>query len=123
LEALAAIKNPPIVYARQGNIAQGNQQMDNGIGPAGTRARENENEQNKLLEAHMTNAWTSERPAGQWALIQRLPPWGPQCLQGRPEKVLARTGEASAGVVTGADTEPSGQGARSEMSGYQPPNV
>lgn len=52
-EALATIKNPPIVgYVRQANIAHGHQQVNNdraaqGDGP---RARENENLQSKLLE-------------------------------------------------------------------------
>ena len=50
LETLAAIKNPPIVYARQANIAQGPQQVNNGVAPP-SRAGENENVQNKLLEA------------------------------------------------------------------------
>jgi hypothetical protein len=31
LETLAAIKNPPIVYARQANIANGPQQVNNGV--------------------------------------------------------------------------------------------
>ena len=52
-EALATIKNPPIVgYVQQANIAHGHQQVNNdraaqGDGP---RARENENLQSKLLE-------------------------------------------------------------------------
>jgi len=47
-ETLAAIKNQPIVYARQANVTTGPQQINNGIP---SRARENENEQSKLLEA------------------------------------------------------------------------
>ncbi len=52
-EALSAIKNPPVMgYVRQANIAQGPQQVNNT--PAATddasRARENQNLQNKLLE-------------------------------------------------------------------------
>jgi len=31
LETLSAIKNPPVVYAKQANIAQGHQQVNNGI--------------------------------------------------------------------------------------------
>lgn len=52
-EALAAIKNPPMMgYVRQANIAHGHQQVNNGINPSKktSRARENENLQNKLLE-------------------------------------------------------------------------
>ena len=47
LETLAAIKNPPIVYARQANVTTGPQQVNNGI-PATTRAREIETEQSQL---------------------------------------------------------------------------
>ena len=46
LETLAAVKNPPIVYARQANIAAGPQQVNNGVDPS--RARENEIQQSKL---------------------------------------------------------------------------
>lgn len=51
-ETLAAIKNPPVVFARQANIAAGPQQVNNAA-PAteGSRARETETQQNKLLEA------------------------------------------------------------------------
>ena len=52
LETLAAIKNPPIVYARQANVTTGPQQINNGT-VATPRARENENQQNKLSgDAH-----------------------------------------------------------------------
>ena len=55
LETLAAIKNPPIVYARQANInhGSGNQQVNNGTMPdnQATRTEENKSEPNKLLEA------------------------------------------------------------------------
>ncbi len=44
LETLSAIKNPPVVYARQANIAQGHQQVNNGIP---SRTREAEIGQNK----------------------------------------------------------------------------
>ena len=49
LETLAMLKNPPIVYAKQANIAQGHQQINNGVTQA-SHAENNENEQNKLLE-------------------------------------------------------------------------
>ena len=48
LETLAAIKNPPIVYARQANIANGPQQVNNGA-PA-LRAGEKPIAQTELLE-------------------------------------------------------------------------
>lgn len=50
LEALSAIKNPPIVYAKQANIAQGHQQVNNRTEEP-SRAREIENEQTQLSGA------------------------------------------------------------------------
>jgi hypothetical protein len=54
VESLANIKNPPIVYAKQANIAHGPQQVNNGVLPeqyaqAHTGAENSENPQNKLL--------------------------------------------------------------------------
>ena len=49
LETRAAIRNPPAVFARQANVTTGPQQINNGI-PAPSRARENENPPNELLE-------------------------------------------------------------------------
>lgn len=49
LETLAAIRNPPIVYARQANVTTGPQQINNGAA-APSRAQKIEGEQNKLLE-------------------------------------------------------------------------
>lgn len=51
LEVLTNLKNPPVVIAKQANIAQGHQQVNNGL-PADdpARAREFENSPNKLLE-------------------------------------------------------------------------
>ena len=50
LETLAAIKNPPTVFARQANIAHGPQQVNNGVPFA--RAENSESEPIELLEAH-----------------------------------------------------------------------
>jgi DNA-binding transcriptional MerR regulator len=47
IETLAAIKNPPMVIARQANIAHGPQQVNNG---EPTRTREIQSEPSKLLE-------------------------------------------------------------------------
>lgn len=47
LETLAAIKNPPIVYARQANVTTGPQQINNGTA-APSRAGEIETEQTQL---------------------------------------------------------------------------
>jgi hypothetical protein len=48
LETLSTIKNPPVVYAKQANIAHGPQQVNNGPASA-TRTEEHETAQNKLL--------------------------------------------------------------------------
>jgi hypothetical protein len=57
VETLAAIKNPPVVFAKQANITSGPQQVNNGIlsppkgGPMPVSAHgETENDQTKLLE-------------------------------------------------------------------------
>lgn len=55
LETLAAIKNPPTVYAHQANVTSGPQQINNGMA-APASAPENENQQSKLMEA----------PNGKW---------------------------------------------------------
>ena len=47
LETLAAIKNPPVVFARQANVTTGPQQINNGAAVA-SRAQENENQQTQL---------------------------------------------------------------------------
>ena len=52
IEALAAIKNPPVIYARQANFATGHQQVNNGVGtskPDASCARKNGIEPNELL--------------------------------------------------------------------------
>ena len=49
LEALSAIKNPPVVYAKQANISQGHQQVNNGIHQA-PATREIKNQQSQLSE-------------------------------------------------------------------------
>lgn len=52
LETLAEIKNPhPVAFVKQANIAAGPQQVNNGIAPEASRAREIENQPSKLLEA------------------------------------------------------------------------
>lgn len=50
LETLAAIKNPPVVYARQANIAAGHQQVNNGVAVP-SREKKSEDLPNELLEA------------------------------------------------------------------------
>jgi hypothetical protein len=57
-ETLATIKNPSTVFARQANIAQGPQQVNNmvaltnGTNPDLARAENSKSVQNELLEAH-----------------------------------------------------------------------
>jgi hypothetical protein len=48
LQSLSDIKNPSVVYAKQANITNGNQQINNGV-PA-PRIQENINYSNELLE-------------------------------------------------------------------------
>lgn len=53
LETLATIKNPPVVHAKQANIAHGPQQINNGVIPSETAvapAQETRNPPNELLE-------------------------------------------------------------------------
>ncbi|SFO12226.1 hypothetical protein [Nitrosospira briensis] len=51
LETLSTIKHPPVIYAKQANIAHGHQQVNNGAAIPGTYAHTGENEiqQNELL--------------------------------------------------------------------------
>lgn len=72
LETLAAIKNPPVVFARQANIANGPQQVNNGVAPpTPPRAEETQTAPNKLLEAsheqpldtRTTNTPSDDNPA------------------------------------------------------------
>lgn len=49
LETLATIKNPPVIYAKQANIANGPQQVNNGTPPSPAHGKTSI-EPNKLLE-------------------------------------------------------------------------
>ena len=48
LETLSAIKNPPIIFAKQANISTGNQQINNAVPEP--RTENNKSKQNELLE-------------------------------------------------------------------------
>ncbi len=63
IETLANIKNPPIVYAKQANIAHGNQQVNNGntMNSPATHAGKNKNVKNELLEAPKDEQWLDRR--------------------------------------------------------------
>jgi len=50
LEALAAIKNPPVIFAKQANISNGHQQINNGAPTPATHTEEIKNQPNELLE-------------------------------------------------------------------------
>jgi hypothetical protein len=50
LEALSNIKNPPVVYAKQANISNGPQQINNGVPAQAPHAEQINNEPNELLE-------------------------------------------------------------------------
>lgn len=71
LEALSAIKNPPVVFAKQMNVSHGPQQVNNGVATSTqpmardvTHTLENETEQNKLLEAqHVASLDTGKKKA------------------------------------------------------------
>lgn len=53
LETLAAIKNPPIVFARQANIANGHQQINNAsMSSPDTHTKKPQSAQNELLEVN-----------------------------------------------------------------------
>lgn len=53
LEALAAIKNPPVIFAKQANISGGHQQINNGVPAIASHAEKNINQPNELLtEVH-----------------------------------------------------------------------
>ena len=50
LETLAAIKNPPVIFAKQANIAHGPQQVNNGIAAPVARTEEKTIKQPELME-------------------------------------------------------------------------
>ncbi|KQR80511.1 hypothetical protein ASG07_15335 [Sphingomonas sp. Leaf343] len=60
LEALAMMKNPPVIYARQANIANGPQQVNNGDGL--TPARDLADAPNEVLELEH-GKWLEPRAA------------------------------------------------------------
>ncbi len=59
LETLAAIKNPPVIFAKQANISNGHQQINNG-----TQAANNQKQPNELL-TEIPNATLDSRGTGQ----------------------------------------------------------
>ena len=53
LETLSTIKNPPVIFAKQANISNGHQQINNGIA---SQAENNQKQQNELLEVQHGSA-------------------------------------------------------------------
>ncbi|CAG1013305.1 hypothetical protein ANAEL_04664 [Anaerolineales bacterium] len=66
LETLAALKNPPVVFAKQANInhGNGNQQVNNGAAAPASHAGKNINQQNELLEVQHGSKALDNRPTG-----------------------------------------------------------
>jgi hypothetical protein len=64
LETLAAIKNPPVIFARQANINHGNQQVNNGTPAPASRAEKIINQQNELLEVQHGGETLDTRTTG-----------------------------------------------------------
>ncbi len=64
LETLAAIKNPPVIFAKQANIANGHQQINNGIPEPATRTGETQNQPNELLEVNHGSETMDSRTTG-----------------------------------------------------------
>lgn len=66
LETLAKIKNPPVIFAKQANINQGNgnQQVNNGTLAPASHAEKNINQQNELLEVQHGSETMDTRATG-----------------------------------------------------------
>jgi hypothetical protein len=69
-EAIATIKNPPILYAKQANIAHGPQQVNNGFPPA--HAEQTEIRPTKLLEADDAQRLDTRAPGTTGAANQEV---------------------------------------------------
>ena len=95
LETLAAIKNPPMVFARQANIANGPQQVNNTAQvPAGSRVRAISESCRPNSWRLMSNGWTPERRNRQAEAIRRWKPWesstGPRSETGKRRSAMNR---------------------------------
>ena len=66
LETLAKIKNPPVIFAKQANINQGNgnQQVNNGTPAPASHAEKNINQPNELLEVQHGSETMDSRTTG-----------------------------------------------------------
>ena len=59
IEVLATMKNPPVIFAKQANISNGNQQVNNGCPPNSLppHAGKSINQSNELLEHQQNGEW------------------------------------------------------------------
>jgi hypothetical protein len=65
VETLAAVKNPPMLFAKQANVTSGPQQVNNRIAvPMRSRAPENEIGPTELLERKRGDEWLDGGAAG-----------------------------------------------------------
>lgn len=95
LETLAAIKNPPVVFAKQANVTTGPQQVNNGVA-APAHVREIEIGQNQLLkESHDGQRLDFGAPGKTISLDPALAPLGES---NRPQKRRRKTPVSHAGI-------------------------
>lgn len=91
LEALAAIKNPPIIYAKQANVTSGPQQINNGIA-APSQARELKASKPNYQVETMSYYRTPEHRAKRAELIRLWKPWekstGPKSSEGKERSAM-----------------------------------
>ncbi len=59
IEVLAAMKNPPVIFVKQANITNGNQQINNGSLPSNSHSHAGKivNKKNQVLEAQDHGEW------------------------------------------------------------------
>jgi hypothetical protein len=75
LETLASIKNPRVIFAKQANISNGHQQINNGTSAPASHAGEIINQPNELLEAQYGSKAMDTGTAG--ATIGKKRQWQP----------------------------------------------
>ncbi len=91
IEVIATMKNPPVVFAKQANISNGNQQVNNGSvsnGQAPAHTGEIINQKTNYWRHNiMANGWTKERRQRQAELIKCWKPWeqstGARTIEGK----------------------------------------
>jgi hypothetical protein len=112
LETLAAIKNPPVVFARQANVSNGPQQINNGpVARRSSRVRKNRNERSELSgdaielppdKGTPALACRADTPLASMGEIDRTSDGGREVaviaerMEGRPADLAAGVGEGPA---------------------------